>query len=113
MKAERIFSGVEADRLRQAGRLRVETRRDAPHGIEVEFGIWTLPATMGAVRLAAEARFEAAHYDAVERDVRRLGGMQITTADVARVKVEIDSHEAAICGQCGLFHAPPACEVAR
>lgn len=78
-------------------------------GIEIEFGIWTLPATMGAVRLAAESRFEAAHYDAIERAVRRIGGDAITLQDVANVKLAIDTHESAICGKCGRFHMPPAC----
>lgn len=87
--------------------------KKTPHGIEVEFGIWTLPATQAAVRLAGESRFEAAHYDAVERDVQRRGGECIIAADVVKVKAEIDNHEAAICGQCGLFHTPPACEATR
>ena len=56
-----------------------------------EFGIWTLPATMGAVRLAQESRFQPAHYDAVERAVRRSGAKQITRQDVANVKTEIDT----------------------
>ena len=76
-----------------------------------DFGIWTLPATQGAVRFAAQSRFEPAHYDAVERDVRRAGGNEITTLDVAKVKSEIDNHEAAICGVCDRFHSAPACEV--
>jgi hypothetical protein len=75
------------------------------------FGIWTLRATQGAVRLAAESRFEPAHYDAVERAVRRIGGREITRQDVANVKLAIDTNEAAICAQCGLFHMPPACDV--
>lgn len=74
-----------------------------------EFGIWTLPASQGAVRVAAEARFEPAHYDAVERDVRRLGRDEITREDVENVKLAIDTNEAAICGQCGLFHTSPEC----
>lgn len=76
------------------------------------FGIWTLPATVGAVRLAAECNFQAAHYDAVERAVLRIGGEQIMRDDVANVKLAIDTHEAAICWQCGRFHTPPACEAA-
>lgn len=72
-------------------------------------GIWTLPATQGAVRLAAESHFMPAHYDAVERDARRAGVDEIHVANVAKVKREIDTHEAAICGQCGLFHSPPGC----
>ena len=56
-----------------------------------EFGIWTLPATMGAVRLAQESRFQPAHYDAVERAVRRSGAKQITRQDVANVKTEIEA----------------------
>ena len=75
----------------------------------LEFGIWILPATQGAVRLAAESMFHPAHYDAVERAVRRIGGDTITRQDVANVKLDIDTFEAAICGQCGLFHEPPAC----
>jgi hypothetical protein len=76
-----------------------------------EFGIWTLPATQGAARLAAESHFQPAHYDAVERAVRRIGGDEITRQDVANVKLAIDTFESAICAQCGLFHMPPACEV--
>jgi hypothetical protein len=76
---------------------------------ETEFGIWTLRATQGAVRLAAESHFKAAHYDAVERAVKRIGGKEITRQDVAKVKLAIDTFEAAICAQCGRFHAPPAC----
>jgi len=72
-------------------------------GVEIEFGIWTLPATMGAARLAAESRFEAAHYDAVEREVRRAQAKEITRHDVQNVLDAIQGHEAAICGQCGLF----------
>lgn len=79
-------------------------------GVEIEFGIWTLPATIGAIRLAADKRFEPAHYDAVERDVRRAGNTQITTQDVQNVVRAVETFEAAICGQCGKFHAPPACE---
>ena len=77
-----------------------------------EFGVWSLPATIGAVRLAQESHFQPAHYDAVERAVRLAGYNQIIRADVADAKRAIDSHEAAICAQCGLFHTPPACEVA-
>ena len=77
-----------------------------------EFGIWTLPATIGAVRLASASMFEPAHYDAVERDCRRAGYDEIIVQDVVSVKLAIDTHEAAICGQCGLFHAPPACAIA-
>jgi len=78
-----------------------------------EFGIWTLPATMGAVRLAQESRFHPAHYDAVERAVRRAGVKQITRQDVVNIKTEIDTYVSAICAQCGLFHMPPACAVAE
>lgn len=77
---------------------------------EDTFGIWTLPATQGAVRIAAEARFEPAHYDAVERAVRRAEGFEIVRADVEEVKRLIEAHEAAICQECGLFHQPPACQ---
>ena len=76
-----------------------------------EFGVWTLPATMGAVRLAQESHFQPAHYDAVERAVRRMGAKQITRQDVATIKTEIDTYICAVCAQCGLFHMPPACEV--
>lgn len=77
--------------------------------VAVEFGIWTLPVTMGASRLAAESRFHPAHYDAVERSVRRIGNREITRQDVANVVLAIETNEAAICGRCGLFHMPPAC----
>ena len=66
-----------------------------------ELGIWTLPATIGAVRLATESSFQPAHYDAVERAVRRIGGDQITRQDVSNIKLAIDTSEAAICKQCG------------
>jgi hypothetical protein len=90
-------------------KLRLLVEAEIGHRRPEEFGIWTLPATVGAVRLAVEAHFEPAHYDAVERAVRRIGGDQITRQDVSNVKLAIDSHEAAICAQCGLFHTPPAC----
>jgi hypothetical protein len=75
-----------------------------------ELGIWTLPATIGAVRLATESSFQPAHYDAVERAVRRIGGDQITRQDVSNIKLAIDTYEAAICKQCGRFHMYPACQ---
>jgi len=74
------------------------------------FGIWTLPATQRAVRLAAEARFKPAHYDAVERAVRRIGRKEINGEDVEDVIRAIIEYEAAICQQCGRFHDAPACQ---
>lgn len=74
-----------------------------------EFGVWVLPATIGAVKAAASYRFGPAHYDAVERWVKRAGNTEITRQDVENVRVARDSHEAAICGGCGLFHDAPAC----
>jgi hypothetical protein len=74
------------------------------------FGIWTLPATVGACMTATEAGFGPAHYDAVERAVRRAEGHEITRADVEEVKRAIETHESAICQECGLFHTPPACQ---
>lgn len=78
--------------------------------MNAEFGIWTLRATMGAVRLAAESRFHPAHYDAVEREVRRAGATETTRHDVQNVLDAVQGHEAAICDVCGRFHEPPACE---
>lgn len=77
----------------------------------IEFGIWSLPATQGAVRLAAEKNFQAAHYDAVERECVRTRSKEITRQDVQNVLDAIEGHEAAICVTCGLFHTPPACGV--
>ena len=77
--------------------------------MQSQFGIWTLPATVAAVRLAAEHQFQPAHYDAVSRNVRSYKGSEITRRDVQCVIDAIDGHEAAICQQCGLFHTPPAC----
>lgn len=74
-----------------------------------DFGVWTLPATIGACRRAMEAHFQPAHYDAVERAVKHIGGHEITSTDVQNVIRAIETHEAAICEECGLFHAPPAC----
>jgi hypothetical protein len=78
-------------------------------GVEKEFGIWTLPATMGAINLAAESRFEPAHYDAVERLVRENHRREITRRDVQNVVDGIAEGVAAICGKCGRFHMPPEC----
>lgn len=74
-----------------------------------DFGIWSLPATIGAVKRARDLGFEPAHYDAVERDVRRAGNTEITRQDVENVQLSRATGEAGICGQCGRFHAPPAC----
>ena len=74
------------------------------------FGCWTLPATVGAIMTATETPFSPAHYDAVERAVRRAGRAKITRFDVEEVKRAIATHEAAICQDCGLFHQPPACQ---
>ena len=78
-----------------------------------EFGVWTLPATQGAVRVAQERHFLAAHYDAAEREARRLGKDCITRDDVMSVVDAIDAGEEAICVQCGRFHTPPACQEAQ
>jgi len=74
------------------------------------FGIWTLPATVGAYRAACQARFQPAHWDAVERQVRQRKGQEIARPDVLKVIEAIENNKAAICEECGIFHAPPACE---
>jgi len=77
---------------------------------KTEFGIWTLPATIGAAHLASQSSFQPAHYDAVERRVKRLRRTEINRHDVQNIVDAINAHDAAICAQCGLFHKPPACE---
>ncbi len=77
---------------------------------KTEFGIWRLPATMGAYRLSVEHRFNAAMYDAVEREATRLKHREILASDVQTIIDALKSHEISECQSCGRLHSAPACE---